>query len=53
MTKCNNCESFVTPTFARVFGDNDGSVYGCPECMDLWELNEGHAAVGSADQLIE
>lgn len=50
MATCNNCDSFVTPDFARVFGDNDSSVYGCPECMDLWQLSEGRAAVRSGEE---
>jgi hypothetical protein len=38
--ECNNCGSFVTPQFARVFGDNDDEVYGCLNCQTARELRE-------------
>jgi hypothetical protein len=38
MTTCGHCGAFVTPRFARVFGDNDDQVHGCPACTTLAEL---------------
>lgn len=44
MATCDNCGTFVTATYARVFGDNDGSVQGCPDCTALRYLTEGGTA---------
>lgn len=44
MPSCTNCGSFVTPSFVRVFGGNDGEVRGCDSCMTQTELNSGIAA---------
>jgi hypothetical protein len=44
MPKCNNCGSFVTPDFARVFGDNRNDVSGCVACMSFRELQNGEGA---------
>lgn len=41
---CMNCGAFVTPSFARVFGDNDDRVVGCPECMSFKQIATGAAA---------
>jgi len=43
MTICENCGSFVTPQFARVFGDNEDDVYGCPSCTAVTEILDGAA----------
>lgn len=43
MPSCDNCGSFVTPDFARVFGDNRNRVDGCVRCMSFRELQEGGA----------
>ncbi|WP_458187823.1 DUF7563 family protein [Haladaptatus sp. NG-WS-4] len=40
-TQCRNCDSFVTPQFARVFGNNRNEVYGCFECMTATEVKRG------------
>lgn len=32
MPRCNHCESYVSKSFQRVFGDEHGQVYACPEC---------------------
>jgi len=29
---CQNCGEYVTKQFIRVFGTNDGSLYGCMSC---------------------
>lgn len=34
MHHCNDCGSAVTASFARVFGDREGIVSGCPHCTD-------------------
>jgi len=38
---CENCGSYVTKQFIRVFGGNDGSVYGCMNCSTGRTLREG------------
>ena len=42
-TACNGCGAFVSTRFVQVFGDNDGHVYGCHECLTSQELFEGGA----------
>jgi len=32
MAECEGCGSFVSAEFARVMGDNDGTVHACIEC---------------------
>jgi hypothetical protein len=44
MPECNNCGGFVTPDFARVFGDNRNDVNGCVSCMSFRELQNGEGA---------
>ncbi|WP_449271670.1 DUF7563 family protein [Halogranum gelatinilyticum] len=44
MTECNNCGVFVTPRFARVFGDNEDDIYGCRSCLSFGALVEGGAS---------
>ncbi|MFC7134023.1 MULTISPECIES: DUF7563 family protein [Salinibaculum] len=39
--QCNNCNTYVTQQFARVFGDNDNTVHACIECSTLHALREG------------
>ncbi|MGA9402367.1 DUF7563 family protein [Haladaptatus sp.] len=49
--RCRNCGSFVTPDFARVFGNNDDEVFGCLDCMSATAVKNGNArgeSVGSA-----
>jgi hypothetical protein len=41
MPECNNCGGFVTPRFARVFGDNDDVVQGCVSCLTTAEMTGG------------
>ena len=50
MPTCQNCGSFVTPRFVRVFGTNGGEVFACPDCAPLGELMEGKAARQNAGQ---
>lgn len=40
-TECRNCGAHVTRRFARVMGNNDDEVYGCPRCLTLGELMSG------------
>jgi hypothetical protein len=42
-TRCENCGSFVTRDFARVFGDNQNTVHGCLDCMNGTDVKDGHA----------
>lgn len=44
MPECNDCGTFVTPRFARVFGDNADDVYGCRNCKPVVELVDGHVS---------
>ena len=44
MQTCANCDQYVTPTFARVFGDNDDVVYACPSCASMRAIMEAGAA---------
>jgi DNA-directed RNA polymerase subunit RPC12/RpoP len=39
--QCLNCGHAVTPTFERVFGDNNDDVYACPQCTDRTKLQGG------------
>lgn len=39
--QCNNCNTYVTQQFARVFGDNDNTVHACIECSTLHALRDG------------
>ncbi|WP_438267134.1 DUF7563 family protein [Haladaptatus salinisoli] len=41
MPRCENCETHVTPRFIRVFGDEDGEVFACPQCSTGSELFSG------------
>lgn len=38
---CMNCGAHVTNLFARVMGDNEDRVHGCPQCLTLGELMDG------------
>ena len=38
---CENCGEYVTKQFVRVFGANDGSVYGCMSCSTGRDLRDG------------
>lgn len=43
-TRCSNCGRHVTGRFARVMGDNDNEVFGCPRCSGYRELTSGMGA---------
>ncbi|WP_438267481.1 DUF7563 family protein [Haladaptatus halobius] len=43
-TGCQNCGSFITRDFARVFGDNQNTVHGCLNCMSKTDVKAGHAS---------
>ena len=38
---CENCGEYVTKQFVRVFGANDGHVYGCMNCSTGRDLRDG------------
>jgi hypothetical protein len=44
MTSCDQCGGHVTPSYRRVFADEDGRVFGCPRCMDQREILDGKPA---------
>lgn len=52
-TTCRNCGAFVTQAFARVFGDNDDRVTGCPECTSFTALTEGAGADARRDGTVQ
>lgn len=41
---CENCGSYVTKQFIRVFGSRDGKVYACGNCATGRELRDGGGA---------
>lgn len=47
--ECQNCGGMVSDDFARVFGDNDDVVHGCPECSRSWGRSERRTADVSFD----
>jgi hypothetical protein len=44
MIQCRNCGTYVTPDFARVFGNDEDEVFGCPACAPFSALMSGRAA---------
>ncbi|WP_143095458.1 DUF7563 family protein [Halopelagius inordinatus] len=48
MHTCHNCEEFVTRDFVRVFGDEEGRVFGCPSCLTTRDLQNGTASNSAA-----
>jgi hypothetical protein len=44
MTRCDRCGGHVTPSYRRVFADEEGRVFGCPRCMDQREILDGEPA---------
>lgn len=46
MIECSNpnCDGKVTETTARVFGDNDNQMHGCPECIGWTKVKKGVSA---------
>ncbi|MEF8867253.1 MAG: hypothetical protein V5A85_01920 [Haloarculaceae archaeon] len=44
MHECRNCGSYVTPGFARVFGDDENEVTGCPRCAPFSAFMDGGGA---------
>ena len=47
---CENCGSFVTPDFARVFGTDNDVVHRCPSCADMTEIKRGYGAAPQAER---
>ncbi|WP_276261503.1 DUF7563 family protein [Haloglomus litoreum] len=45
---CRDCGTYVSKRFARVFGDNEHRVYGCPSCSTFRERSEGGATDSDA-----
>jgi len=43
MPECQNCGSYVTRNFQRVFGDNQNNVQSCMDCGDRTGVREGGA----------
>lgn len=40
--QCSNCGEHVSQDFVRVYGDNDGEVYGCLSCLTTRDLRKGN-----------
>lgn len=47
--RCRHCGSAVSKGFARVFGDNEDRVHGCPACTTFRDLSEGGGLAEEAD----
>jgi hypothetical protein len=47
MQQCQNCGSFVSAHFARVFGDNDDQVWACLDCTTGTDILSGGAVSGA------
>ncbi len=47
--RCQSCGAFVTRDFARVFGNNNGQVFGCLECMSATDVKKGKARAETVD----
>ncbi|NHN49994.1 hypothetical protein G9464_20710 [Halostella sp. JP-L12] len=43
MPQCENCDGYVTERFVRVFGDNEGRVFGCLDCIGATAVKNGAA----------
>lgn len=39
--ECENCGEYVTKQFARVFGDESGTVHACMNCSTGRQLRNG------------
>lgn len=58
MTECLNCNSKVSATFARVYGDNDNNIYRCIHCVEEGEggrriLHHGGGAIPDKETIEE
>lgn len=40
MPHCDNCGSFVTREYVRVFGSNDGTLDSCYECGNKYSNHQ-------------
>lgn len=47
-TRCGNCDKTVSQQFARVFGDNENTIFGCPSCRSYRELKDGAVRDGDS-----
>lgn len=46
MPHCQSCGTFVTPGFARVYGDNEDRIDGCIHCETGRSLRTGGSVGG-------
>ena len=56
MTQCQNCDSRLSNKFAKVYGDEDGTVYRCIHCVDPDKggrsiLRHGGGAIKDMDEV--
>ena len=53
MPSCENCDGHVTEQFARVLGDNEDDVYGCPKCTPQTDIYRGATAHENFEPRVE
>ncbi len=41
--RCLSCDTYVSADFARVFGNNEDTIYACLNCTTLAALRDGQA----------
>ena len=56
MTQCENCETQLSNQFAKVYGNEDGTVYRCIHCVDPDKggrsiLRHGGGAIKDMDEV--
>ena len=51
MPSCNNCDSFKTKQYVRVFGDDDNELHRCHDCSIYGEMLHGVGAGRSPDTI--
>lgn len=44
MKECDRCGALVTDRYAKVFGDNSGSISGCPTCTEVYATDYRNSA---------
>ncbi|WP_449272252.1 DUF7563 family protein [Halostella limicola] len=52
MPNCENCGEMVSASFARVFGDNEETIYGCVHCLPPDEITKV-SATGKTPSIIQ
>lgn len=50
-TECKNCGKALSDRFVSVFGNENGEIYGCIDCMDRSTLRNGGGAVQDVSEI--